>query len=42
LKSKTESQVKQGIGRIWNELEKAARERKKLEVEAEAEEPSEE
>ncbi len=25
LKSKTESQIKQGIGRIWNEMERAAR-----------------
>jgi cyclase len=25
VKSKTESQIKQGIGRIWNEMERAAR-----------------
>ncbi len=35
LKSKTESQIKQGIGRIWNELEKAARNRDKVEPEPE-------
>jgi cyclase len=42
LKSKTESQIKQGIGRIWNELEKAAKAKEKIEIEAEAEGPSDE
>ena len=37
-KSKTESQIKQGIGRIWNELEKAGRAKEKAAAEAEAEE----
>jgi cyclase len=40
-KSKTESQIKQGIGRIWNELEKAGKAREKAEAEA-AEEIGEE
>ncbi len=35
LKSKTESQIKQGIGRIWNELEKAGKAKEKAEAEAE-------
>ena len=35
LKSKTESQIKQGIGRIWNELEKAAKAKPELEPEEE-------
>jgi cyclase len=42
LKSKTESQIKQGIGRIWNEMEKAAKAKDKPEPEVEAEEPGEE
>jgi cyclase len=42
LKSKTESQIKQGIGRIWNEMEKAARAKDKHEPEVEAEEAGEE
>lgn len=42
LKSKTESQVKQGIGRIWNELEKAAKVKEKLEAEVEPEDPLDE
>jgi cyclase len=42
LKSKTESQIKQGIGRIWNEMEKAARMKDKVEPDAEAEEPADE
>ncbi len=39
VKSKTESQIKQGIGRIWNEMERAskARERSQAEASAEAE-----
>lgn len=37
LKSKTESQIKQGIGRIWNELEKAAKAKEKAEPEPEEE-----
>lgn len=37
LKSKTESQIKQGIGRIWNELEKAAKAKDKAETEPEEE-----
>jgi cyclase len=40
LKSKTESQIKQGIGRIWNEMEKAGKAKDK--VEAEVEEMSDE
>jgi cyclase len=42
LKSKTESQIKQGIGRIWNEMEKAAKVKDKSEVEAELDEPADE
>lgn len=42
LKSKTESQIKQGIGRIWNEMEKAAKVKDRLELEADAEEMGEE
>ena len=38
LKSKTESQIKQGIGRIWNEMDKAGKARDKAEAEEEAEE----
>jgi len=34
IKSKTESQIKQGIGRIWNELEKASRLKEKAAAEA--------
>ena len=41
LKSKTESQIKQGIGRIWNEMEKAGKAKEKA-AEVEAEEASEE
>jgi cyclase len=37
LKSKTESQIKQGIGRIWNEMEKAAKAKDKPEPEPEEE-----
>jgi cyclase len=40
VKSKTESQIKQGIGRIWNEMERAARAREKVEVLPEPEEPA--
>ncbi len=40
-KSKTESQIKQGIGRIWNELEKAGKAKEKA-AEVEAEEAGEE
>ncbi len=40
IKSKTESQIKQGIGRIWNEMDKAGKAKEK--AEAEAEEISEE
>lgn len=40
IKSKTESQIKQGIGRIWNEMDKAGKAKGK--AEAEAEEVSEE
>jgi cyclase len=40
IKSKTESQIKQGIGRIWNEMDKAGKAKEK--AEAEAEEVSEE
>ena len=36
LKSKTESQIKQGIGRIWNEMEKAGKAKDKVEPEEEA------
>jgi cyclase len=42
LKSKTESQIKQGIGRIWNEIEKAAKHKDRPEPEPEAEESGEE
>ncbi len=42
LKSKTESQIKQGIGRIWNEMEKAAKLKDKTEPEPEQEEPGDE
>jgi cyclase len=42
LKSKTESQIKQGIGRIWNEMEKAAKMKDKGEPEPEPDEPSDE
>ena len=35
VKSKTESQIKQGIGRIWNEMEKATKAREKAEAEEE-------
>lgn len=41
LKSKTESQIKQGIGRIWNELEKAAKAKDKAAAEPEPEEADE-
>jgi cyclase len=40
-KSKTESQIKQGIGRIWNEMDKAGKAKEK-QAEAEAEESGEE
>ncbi|MEJ5200479.1 MAG: MBL fold metallo-hydrolase [Anaerolineae bacterium] len=33
-KSKTESQIKQGIGRVWNEMDKAGRAREKAEGES--------
>ncbi len=36
VKSKTESQIKQGIGRIWNEMEKATKARERAEAEEEA------
>ncbi len=42
LKSKTESQIKQGIGRIWNEMEKAAKAKDKPEPEADADEVGDE
>jgi cyclase len=47
VKSKTESQIKQGIGRIWNEMERAARlqagaGRDRVEAEPEAEEAGDE
>lgn len=42
LKSKTESQIKQGIGRIWNEMEKAARAKDKSAPGVEIEEPGDE
>lgn len=35
IKSKTESQIKQGIGRIWNEMDKAGKAKEKAEAEAE-------
>ncbi len=38
LKSKTESQIKQGIGRIWNEMDKAAKAKEKSEPELEFDE----
>jgi hypothetical protein len=41
VKSKTESQIKQGIGRIWNEMERALRARERAEVPVEPEEPVE-
>lgn len=41
LRSKTKSQIKQGIGRIWNELEKAAKTKEKAVVTLE-EEPADE
>ncbi len=41
LKSKTESQIKQGIQRIWNENEKAAKAKDKIEPDAESEEGDE-
>jgi len=41
IKSKTESQIKQGIGRIWNEMDKAGKAKEKA-AEVEAEEASEE
>jgi cyclase len=34
IKSKTESQIKQGIGRIWNEMDKAGKAKEKAEAEA--------
>lgn len=33
-KSKTESQIKQGIGRIWNEMDKAGKIKEKADIEA--------
>jgi cyclase len=42
VKSKTESQIKQGIGRIWNEMERATRAREKAELAPEPEEASDE
>jgi cyclase len=41
IKSKTESQIKQGIGRIWNEMDKAGKAKEKA-AEVEAEEAGEE
>jgi cyclase len=41
VKSKTESQIKQGIGRIWNEMERASKAREKAEAAPEPEEASE-
>lgn len=35
IKSKTESQIKQGIGRIWNEMDKAGKAKEKAEAELE-------
>jgi cyclase len=35
LKSKTESQIKQGIGRIWNEMDKAGKVKEKAEADEE-------
>jgi cyclase len=37
LKSKTESQIKQGIGRVWNEMDKAGKAKDKAAAEAEEE-----
>jgi cyclase len=37
LKSKTESQIKQGIGRVWNEMDKAGKAKDKAAAEAEDE-----
>jgi hypothetical protein len=42
VKSKTESQIKQGIGRIWNEMERALRAREKAEAPPEPEESGDE
>jgi len=42
VKSKTESQIKQGIGRIWNELEKAARVKERMIAQAQEESEKEE
>jgi cyclase len=42
FKSKTESQIKQGIGRIWNEMEKASKAREKATSDEELEEVLEE
>jgi cyclase len=41
VKSKTESQIKQGIGRIWNEMERASKAREKAEAAPEPDEPAE-
>lgn len=41
MKSKTESQIKQGIGRIWNEIEKAAKPKGKVDADADADEVEE-
>lgn len=41
FKSKTESQIKQGIGRIWNENEKAAKAKDKPDPDQDAEEADE-
>ncbi len=35
IKSKTETQIKQGIGRIWNEMDKAGKAKEKAEAELE-------
>jgi cyclase len=37
LKSKTESQIKQGIGRVWNEMDKAGKAKDKAAAEADEE-----
>ena len=42
LKSKTESQIKQGIGRIWNEMDKAAKAKEKAASQAKSEAEMEE
>ena len=42
VKSKTESQIKQGIGRIWNEMEKAAKAKERAEIEVDLEDPDDE